>query len=539
MRTSGRHLLLLLALQALSLRGASAGAARTGRARSRLQDGDDALGSPGELAWQAWLLMDGAATAEAGGPRRITPKSVFIAPAFAPQTLPPCADGHKRDAAGRCVQVVHINRDAQLSFLLQRLNALHARPAPGRLPLPLPARVQDAAGPFKVPLRVPLPTSSTSSTTAAADPSPATEPAPAPAPSTEEPPQVSVVMADMSKRSSGEQAEATSEPAKPLITVWTVENDTLHKSQDVDGEGAALSVELPAASSAEAAEGGEEEKEGPKTSEVSPPLADVPEDALPMLVISPGTAAPDNATTPTPAPSNGTAQGEGSGEPSDAGGVADDDDGPGAAPPEESEDGEDDDGGETGSADVMEHIEVVPISENSRHNLPIMGEDQDQDTSFSQAGGAASGFSGMFRPIPLEVIRSSPTRDEAPPAPQSLHVRFPSESGERDEPHTVHFFKGNYIKFPTEHAYRYKHRPVTEEFSDAKQTFWWIPSGWRIEQQRHQQPASQDFWPRTSFSEDPSLFSQYNPSYHSPLPYQQRQAQYDPQWSSMRRQMTS
>ncbi|XP_034176370.2 uncharacterized protein LOC117602446 [Osmia lignaria lignaria] len=83
------------------------------------------LGSPSDLAWQAWLLLD----SQNGGQssldsatflRRITPKSVFIAPEL--PALPPCPDGYHADTMGRCVKSVNIDHQAHLGFLLQRLN---------------------------------------------------------------------------------------------------------------------------------------------------------------------------------------------------------------------------------------------------------------------------------------------------------------------------------------------------------------------------------------------------------------------------------
>lgn len=94
---------------------------RGGSSETRSQN----LGSPSDLAWQAWLLLD----SQNGGQssldsatflRRITPKSVFIAPEL--PALPPCPDGYHADTMGRCVKSVNIDHQAHLGFLLQRLN---------------------------------------------------------------------------------------------------------------------------------------------------------------------------------------------------------------------------------------------------------------------------------------------------------------------------------------------------------------------------------------------------------------------------------
>lgn len=80
-----------------------------------------------ELAWQAWLLVDDQNqnrqnNSEAVMRRRITPKSIFIAPTFSPEALPECAEGYRADSMGRCIQIIKLDEDAQLDFLLQRLN---------------------------------------------------------------------------------------------------------------------------------------------------------------------------------------------------------------------------------------------------------------------------------------------------------------------------------------------------------------------------------------------------------------------------------
>ncbi|XP_018563608.1 uncharacterized protein LOC108905290 [Anoplophora glabripennis] len=80
-----------------------------------------------DLTWQAWLLLDDQnqnkqqTNADGMLRRRITPKSVFIAPTFSPDSLPPCADGYTSDVMGRCVPIIKIDEDAHYGFLIQRL----------------------------------------------------------------------------------------------------------------------------------------------------------------------------------------------------------------------------------------------------------------------------------------------------------------------------------------------------------------------------------------------------------------------------------
>lgn len=86
------------------------------------------LGSLSDFTWQAWLLVDAQNGFQHGMDsatllRRITPKSVFIAPA-----LPACAEGYRADTMGRCVKSVNIDENAHISFLLERLNAMYGSP---------------------------------------------------------------------------------------------------------------------------------------------------------------------------------------------------------------------------------------------------------------------------------------------------------------------------------------------------------------------------------------------------------------------------
>ncbi|XP_029170389.1 uncharacterized protein LOC114940076 [Nylanderia fulva] len=86
------------------------------------------IGSLNDFAWQAWLLVDAQNGFQHGVDsatllRRITPKSVFIAPA-----LPACAEGYRADTMGRCVKSVNIDAQSHMYFLLERLNAMYGNP---------------------------------------------------------------------------------------------------------------------------------------------------------------------------------------------------------------------------------------------------------------------------------------------------------------------------------------------------------------------------------------------------------------------------
>lgn len=83
---------------------------------------------PSELTWQAWLLVDSQNQLQNESDRRITPKSVFIAPKLGQRndTLPDCADGYRADSMGRCIKFVKVDETAHLNFLLSRLNEMYA-----------------------------------------------------------------------------------------------------------------------------------------------------------------------------------------------------------------------------------------------------------------------------------------------------------------------------------------------------------------------------------------------------------------------------
>ncbi|KYQ56557.1 hypothetical protein ALC60_04634 [Trachymyrmex zeteki] len=71
--------------------------------------------------WQALLLVDPQSGFQPSlDSRRITPKSVFIAPGV----LPACAEGYHADKMGRCVKSISINATAHKDFILERLKLM-------------------------------------------------------------------------------------------------------------------------------------------------------------------------------------------------------------------------------------------------------------------------------------------------------------------------------------------------------------------------------------------------------------------------------
>ncbi|RZF40923.1 hypothetical protein LSTR_LSTR017067 [Laodelphax striatellus] len=100
------------------------------------------------LRWRDWLLVEDTAPADVNPApgalvRRITPKSVFVAPNFNPG----CKEGQQIDSQGKCVQIVRVDQAAHLDFLLKRFNSMFAAPPP-----PSKKVEKDSTGPFHVSL---------------------------------------------------------------------------------------------------------------------------------------------------------------------------------------------------------------------------------------------------------------------------------------------------------------------------------------------------------------------------------------------------
>jgi len=95
----------------------------------------------GRGAWGDWVV--GGDDADTGASillRRITPKSVFVAPTFTG-----CSEGYKQDSLGRCVKLVKVNPQSQWNFFLERLNSMYA-------PTSSSSKPHKEAGPFHINL---------------------------------------------------------------------------------------------------------------------------------------------------------------------------------------------------------------------------------------------------------------------------------------------------------------------------------------------------------------------------------------------------
>lgn len=189
---------------------------------------NDTVGAPEDIGWQTWLLVDPRKPREHmenEKKRRITPKSVFIAPAFSGTShLPDCADGYRPDSMGRCVKLVQLNHEAQLDFLLQRLNAMYAAPPVRRgSGDDMSASDSSPSGPFQVPIPIDIPQE--------------------PEQETEESVEVAVVMADVLKdnRLIDNNKRNETKESQSIVAVWNVgKNGTsleeIESSSDLENE---------------------------------------------------------------------------------------------------------------------------------------------------------------------------------------------------------------------------------------------------------------------------------------------------------------
>ncbi|XP_049771759.1 uncharacterized protein LOC126149225 [Schistocerca cancellata] len=75
-----------------------------------------------------WLPQPDEERDDADRPRRIVPKSLFVAPGRQSQ---PCSSGYRSDGKGRCVKFLWVDRSVHLSFLISQLNGQFGGGGPG------------------------------------------------------------------------------------------------------------------------------------------------------------------------------------------------------------------------------------------------------------------------------------------------------------------------------------------------------------------------------------------------------------------------
>lgn len=116
----------------------------------------DDVGLPSQLAWEAWLIIakrpDVQSSFESATvPRRIAPKSIFVAPSRDAESQ--CSDGYKRNETGHCVQdKIKIDpMNSRLDFLRKRLSMF-----PPRVNVDDSSAVESASAPVSEPVKVNL-----------------------------------------------------------------------------------------------------------------------------------------------------------------------------------------------------------------------------------------------------------------------------------------------------------------------------------------------------------------------------------------------
>jgi len=173
--------------------------------------------------WKAWLLYEEPALQlEEGGRRKgqIQPKSIFIAPVI--KGLPDCAPGYQADALGRCNKLVKVNQNAQLGFLLQKLNAMYANSDK----LSAPKRPTTTEGPLQlvIPIAEAPRVNQTLTTTSA--PTTTTTSPPTTLLPEEEVTEVAEVMVMAAQVQLQDETKSTSFPGA-IVTLWHLNESTL------------------------------------------------------------------------------------------------------------------------------------------------------------------------------------------------------------------------------------------------------------------------------------------------------------------------
>lgn len=429
------------------------------------------VGTPQELGWQAWLLVDTETPRpnnEEGKKRRITPKSVFIAPAFAGTShLPDCAEGYRPDSMGRCVKLVQLNHAAQLDFLLQRLNAMYAAPVIRHDYGDLSTFDSTSTGPLQVSLPIDTP--------------------PEPEEETEESVEVAIVMADVLKSDQLKKDNKTSgtEMSQTVVAVLNIgKNETsleeIKNSGDL--EIGSDNFHLQGKDSQLAAYNATK-YEIIKRSEISTtPILSLVDDEQ-LLSTSPTLTPLSEECILEPMKAPGTAMGL----LEEVGNIS-------------SEDGR---SGNTSrrnvSADQKAKKEITTEVASTTVEAVILSVTE----TVHDTNTANSAFV-----LQSEVLATSETKTDVPPTSTfrpSTFVRFPTEKNAgnnvalADDVHDRE--TRQHVDFSQTHFDYSRPWPMLPSDVHQRQTFWWLPPGWRLDQTRHQ-PMLIRFWARMPLLRD-------------------------------------
>lgn len=423
------------------------------------------VGTPQELGWQAWLLVDTETPRpnnEEGKKRRITPKSVFIAPAFAGTShLPDCAEGYRPDSMGRCVKLVQLNHAAQLDFLLQRLNAMYAAPVVRHDYEDLTASDSTSTGPLQVSLPIETP--------------------PEPEEETEESVEVAIVMADVLKSDQIKKDNKTNgnEMSETVVAVLNVgKNETsleeIRTSSDLEiGSGNFhLQGKDPQLSTYNATK-----YEVINRSEIStsPSFSLVDDEEL--------------LSTPTTlTPLSEECRPEAMKVPDTAMGLLEE------VGDISSEDGR---SGHTSRRNVSSDQKAKKETTTELASTTVEAVILNVTETVHDRNTANSAFV-----LQSEALVTSETQTDVPPTSTfrpSTFVRFPTE---KNAGNNVALTDDGYdhetrqhVDFSQIHFDYSRPWPMLPSDVHQRQTFWWLPPGWRLDQTRHQ-PMLIRFWAR-------------------------------------------
>jgi hypothetical protein len=419
------------------------------------------VGAPGDIGLQTWLLVDPEKprpNMEEGKKRRITPKSVFIAPAFSGTShLPDCAEGYRPDSMGRCVKLVQLNHAAQLDFLLQRLNAMYAAPAVRRGSGGISTSDSSSTGPLQVSIPIEIP--------------------PEPEEETKESVEVAVVMADVLKDNQLKNSNKKNETKKSqtIVAVWNVGKngtslDEIESSSDLEMESENLNFG--------------------KTD-----LKLITSDATKYKIVNKS----ENSTAPKTSDDSGQTLQETIKVPYSAMGLLEE------VSNISSEDGR--------------------SGNTSRRNASADQEAKKEDTSES--------FPTATEAVVVKVVNASGTKQirnasnmhgsqsevrvtseiETKVLPASTYrprtfVRFPTEKSPVGADNNVASSNGvraedtrHLIEFQQTRFGFQRPGPMLPSDVHQRQTFWWLPAGWRLDPTRHQ-PMLITFWARMPLLRD-------------------------------------
>jgi hypothetical protein len=409
---------------------------------------------------------------EEGKKRRITPKSVFIAPAFAGTShLPDCAEGYRPDSMGRCVKLVQLNHAAQLDFLLQRLNAMYAAPVIRHDYEDLSTSDSTSTGPLQVSLPIDTP------------------PALEPEEETEESVEVAIVMADALRSDQLKKNNKTNETEKSQTAVAVLnvgKNETsleeIRTSTDLEiasGNFHLQDEDLQLATSNATKYEIINKSENSTTPKASLSLVDDEQ----LLLTSPTSPPLSVDSRPEPMKATNTAMGllEEVGNISSEGGRLGSTSRRNVSVDQKAKKEATTEKAMTTTEEVIVNVTVAVHDKNTTNSVNVL-QSEDQVTS--------------------------ETKTDVPPTSTikpSTFVRFPTENTVGNNVAIADKLYDDetrqLVNFSETHFDYSRPSPMLPSDVHQRQTFWWLPPGWRLDQTRHQ-PMSIRFWARMPLLRD-------------------------------------